>query len=206
MPALQEDEIILIVVGGILGAACGAVQLRMGWGGPTAAARLAKGVQGAVAKAGKGALGTAGRAAAGAGSARGPRKAGAAALVAVAAAGAGGVGLASHAAGPNAAAHFSTTGVDVEARAGRAGHGASDPVPVPGHGPRGMVAAHECARERSGSCAEPCEECMAAQCSGCPLCCPEPCEECSSGVGALAPDPAGGPRCSVAAGDSPQLF
>ena len=32
----QEDEIILIAVGGALGAFAGFVQLRMGWGGPAA--------------------------------------------------------------------------------------------------------------------------------------------------------------------------
>ena len=36
----QEDEIILIVVGGVLGAIAGLVQWRFGWGGPTATARL----------------------------------------------------------------------------------------------------------------------------------------------------------------------
>ena len=34
-PVFQQDEIVLIVVGGILGAAAGLVQLRFGWGGPT---------------------------------------------------------------------------------------------------------------------------------------------------------------------------
>ena len=36
-----EDEIVLIIVGGILGAAAGLVQLRFGWGGPSAVAKLA---------------------------------------------------------------------------------------------------------------------------------------------------------------------
>lgn len=48
-PVFQQDEIILIVVGGILGAAAGFVQLRFGWGGPTTAKR----VQEAVVRAGK---------------------------------------------------------------------------------------------------------------------------------------------------------
>ena len=36
-----EDEIVLIIVGGILGAAAGLVQLRFGWGGPSAVAKMA---------------------------------------------------------------------------------------------------------------------------------------------------------------------
>lgn len=39
-PVFKEDEIVLIVVGGILGAAAGLVQLRFGWGGPSAVAKL----------------------------------------------------------------------------------------------------------------------------------------------------------------------
>ena len=40
-PVFKEDEIVLIIVGGILGAAAGLVQLRFGWGGPSAVAKLA---------------------------------------------------------------------------------------------------------------------------------------------------------------------
>ena len=46
-PVFQEDEIILIVVGGIMGATCGLAQARMGWGGPM----TAKAASGAVRKA-----------------------------------------------------------------------------------------------------------------------------------------------------------
>jgi uncharacterized membrane protein YheB (UPF0754 family) len=35
-PVFQEDEIILIVTGGVLGAAAGLLQTRLGWGGPNA--------------------------------------------------------------------------------------------------------------------------------------------------------------------------
>ena len=35
-PVFQEDEIILIVVGGVLGALAGILQTRLGWGGPNA--------------------------------------------------------------------------------------------------------------------------------------------------------------------------
>lgn len=35
-PVFQEDEIILIVVGGVLGAIAGLIQTRLGWGGPNA--------------------------------------------------------------------------------------------------------------------------------------------------------------------------
>jgi len=35
-PVFQEDEIILIVVGGVLGAMAGVLQTRLGWGGPNA--------------------------------------------------------------------------------------------------------------------------------------------------------------------------
>jgi len=40
-PVFEEDEIVLIVVGGVLGAAVGLVQLRFGWGGPREVARMA---------------------------------------------------------------------------------------------------------------------------------------------------------------------
>jgi len=40
-PVFQEDEIILIVVGGILGAAAGLAQMRLGWGGPGAKLKAA---------------------------------------------------------------------------------------------------------------------------------------------------------------------
>ena len=40
-PVFQEDEIILIIVGGVLGAAAGVVQMRFGWGGPEAVRRMA---------------------------------------------------------------------------------------------------------------------------------------------------------------------
>jgi hypothetical protein len=35
-PVFKEDEIILIIVGGVLGAAAGLMQMRFGWGGPAA--------------------------------------------------------------------------------------------------------------------------------------------------------------------------
>ena len=40
-PVFKEDEVVLIVVGGVLGAAAGLIQLRFGWGGPEAVAKLA---------------------------------------------------------------------------------------------------------------------------------------------------------------------
>lgn len=41
-PVFEEDEIVLIIVGGVLGAVAGLVQLRFGWGGPTAVAKLTR--------------------------------------------------------------------------------------------------------------------------------------------------------------------
>lgn len=40
-PVFKEDEVVLIIVGGVLGAAAGLVQLRYGWGGPTAIGKMA---------------------------------------------------------------------------------------------------------------------------------------------------------------------
>ena len=40
-PVFQEDEVILVAIGGVLGAAAGLAQLRLGWGGPVAAAAAA---------------------------------------------------------------------------------------------------------------------------------------------------------------------
>lgn len=40
-PVFQEDEIILIIAGGVLGAAAGALQMAFGWGGPPASVALA---------------------------------------------------------------------------------------------------------------------------------------------------------------------
>ena len=39
---VQEDEIILIVVGGVLGALAGLVQMRFGWGGPEGVRNIAR--------------------------------------------------------------------------------------------------------------------------------------------------------------------
>jgi len=41
-PVFQEDEIILIIVGGILGAIAGLAQMRFGWGGPVQQLKVAK--------------------------------------------------------------------------------------------------------------------------------------------------------------------
>jgi hypothetical protein len=40
-PIFQEDEIILIATGGVLGLIAGALQTRLGWGGPGAATKAA---------------------------------------------------------------------------------------------------------------------------------------------------------------------
>ena len=41
-PVFKEDEIILIIVGGVLGATAGVVQMRFGWGGPAALTATAR--------------------------------------------------------------------------------------------------------------------------------------------------------------------
>mmetsp|Transcript_35089 Transcript_35089/g.107897 ORF Transcript_35089/g.107897 Transcript_35089/m.107897 type:complete len:571 (+) Transcript_35089:2-1714(+) len=48
-PVFQEDEVILIVAGGVLGAAAGFLQMAFGWGGPPAAAAGAVAAAGATA-------------------------------------------------------------------------------------------------------------------------------------------------------------